>query len=282
MHPAEIFGSNLALIDRVTERICRRARLHDADAEDFASQVKLRLMENDYAILEKWQERSSLGTFLSVVIQRLLIDEWRARGRWQPSAEARRLGRAATMLEMMLVRDRRSLAEATAAVLAIDNTLTAADVERLVAQLPDRMPPMRSVPMAANAEESLVATQSADEGARASDVTRIANRTSHVVKLAFDAMPLDDRLLLRFRFLKSMSIADIARVMNVPQRPLYRRLESLLSALRQQLADAGVDAAALADVIGAPADSIDFGWKTAAASPSTLDVMPGTVREQSP
>ena len=77
-------------------------------------------------------------------------------------------------------------------------------------------------------------------------------------------------MLLRFRFASSMTIADIARVMNVPQRPLYRRLEALLSRLKQQLAQAGLDAAALGEVIGRPAARIDFGWKSDEPLPSSI------------
>ena len=36
-------------------------------------------------------------------------------------------------------------------------------------------------------------------------------------------------MLIRFRFGSSMSIADISRILRLPQRPLYRRLEALLA-----------------------------------------------------
>jgi RNA polymerase sigma factor for flagellar operon FliA len=282
MLPEEIFHENLSLIDRVVDRVCRRARIFDADAEDFTSLVKLRLIDNDYAVIRRWESRASLATFLAIVIQRLLIDEWRGRGRWYPSADARRLGAAGVALEALLLRDRRTLAEAVPAVMAIDRTMTAADVERLAASLPERTPRARTVPIDDDAAEVLVSPMNADDRALAADAERVSSQTGRVVRDAFAAMPLEDRMLIRFRFLKSMSIADIARIMDVPQRPLYRRLEALLAQLRALLAGAGLDGNALAGVIGGPVDAIDFGWKTADAPPSTLNEGNDPAGEHSP
>lgn len=270
MEPADLFVSNLALIEHVVDRVCRRARVYDADAEDFASQVKLRLLENDYAILRKW-EGGSLPTFLAIVVQRMLFDEWRGRQRWLPSTEARRLGPAAVTLETLLVRDRRPLAEAVSAVQALHGSLSAAEVERLAAALPHREPPQRTVAMPEDAADLLVGRQAADERARDHDAERVSERASRLVRDALAAMTLEDRMLLRFRFASSMTIADIARVMGRPQRPLYRRLESLLAGLKETLSGAGLDAATLAEVIGGPAARIDFGWKNDERLPSSLD-----------
>src|SRR5438045_3685156 len=74
MNPGDLFRANLPLIDRTIDRVCRRARLFGPDAEDFASDVRLALMADDYAVLRKWEQRSSLATFLTVVVQRMLVD----------------------------------------------------------------------------------------------------------------------------------------------------------------------------------------------------------------
>src|SRR6516164_4999589 len=68
------FLSQLDLIERVTAHICQRNRLNTAEADDFASHVKLKVVEHDYAILGKFEGRSSLQTYLTVVIQRLFLD----------------------------------------------------------------------------------------------------------------------------------------------------------------------------------------------------------------
>src|SRR5256885_9925743 len=52
-----------------------RAFLSGADAEDFGSFVKLKLIENDYAALRKFEHRCSFAAYISVVVQRLLRSE---------------------------------------------------------------------------------------------------------------------------------------------------------------------------------------------------------------
>jgi DNA-directed RNA polymerase specialized sigma24 family protein len=71
--------------------------LRGADAEDFGSSVKLHLLENDCAILRKWEGRSSFATYITIVIRRLLVDQRRAGGRFYTSAAAHRGGDAAVM-----------------------------------------------------------------------------------------------------------------------------------------------------------------------------------------
>src|SRR5690349_6000638 len=108
-----IFASQLDLIERVIRRVCVSRHLSAADADDFASHARLRLIENDYAILGQFQGRSSLATFLTVVVQRLFLDfrtsEW---GKWRSSAEAVRSGSVAVLLERLVVRDGYSFDEA--------------------------------------------------------------------------------------------------------------------------------------------------------------------------
>src|SRR5229473_2829543 len=109
----QLFLSELALIERVIGWVCARRCLRGADAEDFASTVKLRLIENDYEILGRFEGRSSLKTYLTAVINRLYIDYQTQRfGKWRPSAEARRLGPVALRLEALLYRDGLTFEEA--------------------------------------------------------------------------------------------------------------------------------------------------------------------------
>src|SRR5262245_56729873 len=68
------FLAHLPFIERAAAYAARSNHLAAQDAEDFASCVKVKLLENDYAVLRKFQGRSSLRTFLSVVIQRELIE----------------------------------------------------------------------------------------------------------------------------------------------------------------------------------------------------------------
>ena len=59
---------HLDLINQIVRTVGRRRHLSVAEREDFASFVHLRLVEDDYAILRKFQNRSSLWTYLAAVI----------------------------------------------------------------------------------------------------------------------------------------------------------------------------------------------------------------------
>lgn len=261
MHPEELFSSNLKLIDAVITGVCRRAGLRDADAEDFASAAKLALIENDYAILRSFEGRSSLGSFLTVVVQRLLSRE-RARmwGRWSPSADAERLGAAAVLLEKLLVRDRRPLEEAIPIVTALHPSLDRQSLRELAGRLPKRVERPRLVPIDDAIESDHAGTDRADAHARDAEARRVSARAGAVVRATLATLPLDQRMLMRFRFGAGLTIADAARLLGVPQRPLYRTIESLLKRLRTALEEEGIDAELAGEVISSSAaEGVDFG-----------------------
>src|SRR4029079_5287918 len=108
-----IYLAHRELIDRAIWSVCRRHGLSGADADDFAGGVRLHLIEDDYAVLRRFEQRSSLQTYLLAVITHCFQDFRNARwGKWRPSAEARRLGPLAVRLETMTVRDGLTLDEA--------------------------------------------------------------------------------------------------------------------------------------------------------------------------
>ena len=96
----------LALLDSVVWAVTRSRRMSPEDAEDFGQSVHLRLAERDYDIFRRFTGRSSLRTYLFVVVHRMLLD-WQnhALGKWRPSAAAIRLGPVAVNLERLIDRD---------------------------------------------------------------------------------------------------------------------------------------------------------------------------------
>jgi len=271
MDPEQLFRDNLPVIDRVCREVCRGARLREDDAEDFASSARLALMENDYAILRKWEGRSTLAGYLSVVLRRLLADRRdHELGRWTPSAEATRLGASGVLLETLLLRDGRPLDEVLPIVIARDPSLTAAEVTAMAERLPRRHGRLRAVPLEDAAETSLASRERADARALAAEARRISARAGEIVRQTIAAWSDEDAMILRFHYGSSMSIADISRMLRLPQRPLYRRIEALLSRLGSALAAAGLDAAVLMSVIGEASQEMDFGFdgKTHSIPPS--------------
>ncbi|HYO74864.1 MAG TPA: hypothetical protein VE010_00260 [Thermoanaerobaculia bacterium] len=260
MSPEELLQAQLPLIDTIIGRVCRRSRLSGPDAEDFASSVKLALIDDDYELLRNAAQRSSMAAYLTVVIQRMAVDErMRTLGRWQASAAARRLGETGILAEILLLRDRRSLDEALPLIRAVDPAITRERLEEIAASLPERFGRPRAVDIGADGVETISGADNADAAAIANDESRTAARVSRVVGEALNGFPLEDRMLIRFRFGSSMSIADISRILRLPQRPLYRRLEALLARLRKLLHDEGVDAAEALELIGSRVAEMQFG-----------------------
>ena len=260
MQLKQLFETNLGTIERVIAIVCRRGRLFGEDAEDFASEVKLALIENDYAILAKYEGRSSLDTFLTVVITRLLADSrTRSKGRWHASNEATRLGAAAVLIETLIRRDGRSLDEAMPHIAAAHPELTREGVTAILDRLPGRIGRPRAVDLEAIAHV-VVARESTDARAEAIDRERISTAAATAVRDVLGGLAVEDRMLIRLRFASDMSIADISRMMQLPQRPLYRKLDALLGQLRGALTAAGIDAAAAEELVGRDDErEIDFG-----------------------
>ena len=56
------------MIRQRLDRLSRRSGLPEDEAEEFRSWALFKLVDNDYRILASWQGRSSLSTFLTVVL----------------------------------------------------------------------------------------------------------------------------------------------------------------------------------------------------------------------
>jgi RNA polymerase sigma factor for flagellar operon FliA len=260
MNPEETFRANLPLIKRIVGRVCRRARMETAEAEDFASSVHIALMENDYAVFRKLDGASSLAAYLTVVVQRLLIDEReRIWGRWRPSAEARRWGDVGTLLERMYCRDGLPLESVLPAARALDPSITGERLAAMAARLPSRTSRPRAVDVGAAELAGVASMQTADANVVTAELHERSATVSETVRHALAALPLEDRAVIRFRFREEMSVADIARMLRLPQRALYRRLDQLLARLRQLLLARGIDTRDAGELIGSSLQTMDFG-----------------------
>ena len=234
------FLANLATIDAILAHIARRHALSRDAADDFGAWVKLKFVEGDYAILAKFRGEASLSTYLAVVISRQYREyraaEW---GRWRPSAAARRNGPLAIRLETLVHRDGMRFNEA-AEHLRTSGATTLDDLQlaRLLRDLPEHAPlrPVQAGDLPAGAESP----ERADTLVEMKEASQTSEATQSALSAALDDLPEDDRLLVRLRFIEGLSLADAARAMDVPAKPLYRKLEKTLEALRARLVRAGV------------------------------------------
>lgn len=269
---AELFQANLALIERAIGRVARRARLSDADAEDLASAVRLHLIENDYAVLRGFEGRCSLETYVTIVVQRFFANERiRAWGRWHDSAAAKRHGRLGVMLETLVRRDGRTLHEVLPLLRDVEPSLTLAQAEAMLAEIPERRARPRAVDAAA-VEEQLVSSDDAEERVVSAAIRDDSARASEAMRTALAGLPLQERMLVRFRFGSNLAISEIARVMHVEQRPLYRLLERVLRKLRDSLGAAGIDGRTAADLLDSNLSEMDFGLREVETAPPLLSM----------
>jgi RNA polymerase sigma factor (sigma-70 family) len=269
MEPRDILAANLSLVDRIVDGVSRRARLSGADADDLRGTVHLSLVENDYAILRRYEGRASLVTYLTIVVERLLSD-WRTheRGRWHASAEATRLGPAALMLELLVRRDGRTLDEALPIVRGIDSNLTRGDLDAILARLPQRQPRPAAVSFDAVGPERFVARERADAPLAGLEARRLSERAGRALREAMAAFTPAERALLKMRFVAGMPVVDISRMTRLPQRPLYRQLEGLLGRLRKALRLAGISVRDVGEVLSGAAE-LDFGLEKEEARQTT-------------
>ena len=235
-----LFVETLPTIRRILAGLSRRQGMLMHDAEDFSSWAISRLMENDYAMLRKFRGDSSLSTYLAAVLA-CLAREYRVThwGRWRPSAAARRAGTVGIRLETLMQRDGVPLAQAAQILRTTGVTnLTDRELAELAARFPRRTRPkpieLHATSIGATAMERSDATIDLEESAAEIQCVRSALRN------AMGALATDDLQLLRMHFADAMSIADIARGLAVPQKPLYRRMDRALATLRARLETNGV------------------------------------------
>ena len=233
--------------------MARRYGFSPDDTADLSSWIKLRIVEDNYAALRKFRGESSIATYLTVVVA-MLARDYRAQrwGRWRPSASARRLGDVAMRLETLVHRNGLPLQQA-AEHLRTSGATNQSDrqLANLLQQLPKRQP-LRPVEVGADALSQVTASASADSTLESSESDQERDRYRNLVEQAMNALPVEDRLILRMRFWENVSVADIARGLHIEQKPLYRRLERLLVELRRALTTAGLQASRLQELLDEP------------------------------
>jgi RNA polymerase sigma factor (sigma-70 family) len=239
-----VFLSTLPAIERAIGAAARRHRLTPEEKEDFASEVKVALIEDDYAVLARFQGRSSLPTYLMTVIQRLVLDYQRKRwGKWRPSAEALRLGPVAQQLERLIHRDGLSASEACESLKTNHGVEEASQtLMEMASRLPARVS-RRTETIDHTTDGSAPIVPAATEASNPHVVLEVSDgvrRCQEAIWRALEAMPADDRVLLRLHFEDEVSIADIARIRKVDQKRLYRKMQALLGSLREVLEGAGL------------------------------------------
>lgn len=254
----QLFREQEATIRKAAAYFCRRYGFSREEIEDFTQHVLLKIWADDCAVLRKWQGRSSLSTYLAMVVQRALLDyvnhNW---GKWRPSAEAQRLGQLAIDLETLLVRDRMGFDEACRTLRSRGTPASEAELRELMGKLPPRSPRrldksyeseggdvrgagahLRGAMPGQRAEPA--AAESADDLLWSKERERCRQVTLQALTAAIEKLPAGDCVIAKM--LGNFSIAEIARILKLDQKALYRRKDKILKSLREALEKAGIKA----------------------------------------
>ncbi|HEX3530986.1 MAG TPA: sigma-70 family RNA polymerase sigma factor, partial [Thermoanaerobaculia bacterium] len=249
--PEQLYLGHLKLIDKIAAHAARRHHFSREETEDFVSIVRLKLLEEDYRIIRKFEGKSTFRTYLTMVILRQMLDHqnhlW---GKWRPSAETERLGPAAVRLEMLVVREGLTFDEACECLRTNEHVeLSREQLHDIASRLPHRNPPRRM-----QGEEEL--TERAVEGESPYERVlwrEVAERRKEVrgiLRKALASLPAEERLIVLMRC--EMTVAQIAKALRLEQKPLYRRIEKILKTLRSQLEKEGVRKEEIAEILSAP------------------------------
>jgi RNA polymerase sigma factor (sigma-70 family) len=235
-----LFLEHVSWISRVAQKTAAQHGLFGEEVSDFESVLKMKIMEDDYAIIRNFKGESSLKTYLSVVVSRHFLDYWReTRGRGRPSATARRLGPLAVRLEKLVYRDGYSASQAIARLQTEEaNIPEERELLRLLDQLPKRetLQPEEAYFDRLSGHSEGVATQVSESGTE-----QQRERLHSTLERALASLSEEDRVIVRLNLIEGVSLADVARVLRIEQKPLYRRITRLREALRQRLKEEGVD-----------------------------------------
>ena len=241
MDAEEVFRKHLPVIGQIAESICRRNGVGHHDAEDFASDIRLRLCEDNFAVIRKFQGKSSFTTYLTVVMNKALsgpptarlgeVESVVAGAKTRPSGPAARDARLQGRLYV-----RRRVSDPGAEARARGGPSTAPGDPRATSAT--RATPVRR-----------------RRGARSGGVGRRRGRSAlaterderlavaeQALRRALQKLPDEDRVIIRMLYNEGLSVAEIARALRVEQQRLYPRIKQLLASLRKTLEGQGISA----------------------------------------
>lgn len=232
LDPEAVFLEHLGTIEMVAARAARRYGLWVDDAEDFIAWVKMRLMENDYAVFNTFRGESDWRTFISMIVIRHASVYSRVRlARWRPSTAALRRGPPAPELEMLVLHHGYTLAQAGEKLRTVGaTTLSDNELARLLSDLRGSVFPVQSPPDSVRAVVESLSRVDTDVNASNAGTENRGFQTG--LSRVMSQLNPEDQIIVRMHFAERLSVADVSRILNLEQKPLYRRIEKLRGRLR--------------------------------------------------
>jgi len=255
--PEQLFLGHLNLIDDISKHAAQRYHFSREETEDFVSTVRLKLLEDDYRIVRQFQGKATFRTYLTTVISHQMQDyqnhHW---GKWRPSAEAKRLGHIGVRLDILLNREGLTLDEACQ-ILRTNEGIELSDTElaEMAARLPSH-PPRRMQ------DEEDLADYPADEAPEERVLgLEVAKRKQWILEILRTVLALltpEERLIIKMS--SEFRVVQIAKVLKLEQKPLYRQIDKIRKTLRSELEKHGITGAEVAEILSLPEHDFDV-WR---------------------
>jgi len=261
----ELFLAHLERIEGITAATSARLRLSPQDAEDFASTVKVRLIEDDYGVLRRFRGHCRWSTFLTSVIRNMGRDFLiQKRGKWRPSRIAQRLGTDAVELETLRCRDGYTLPEAIE--LMRRNHRTTQSRQQLM-DLAGQLPRRARRRMLGQEHLEQLATpggnrQRIEELERASILTKVGRALTRALR----GLAVEDLELLRYQYRDGLSLTEIAGVLDLRRRKVYTRRARCLRRLRRLVEEEGLTGREVMTILGRGEVQIELDFERREAS----------------
>jgi RNA polymerase sigma factor (sigma-70 family) len=236
----ELYESHLDQVEEIINFVCRRNGLQPDQAEDFRGEIHVKLISEDYAVFRKFQQKSSLRTYLSMVIQHAFQDfRNKIWGKWRPSTKARKLGETAIRLEMLTHRDGYTLTEAVQVLLTNEGvTEDETALHGLFAQLPNRE---RRMLLNGETLETLQEDRSLQDTSLVKEEAENRKQSVEaVLSKALGVLEPEDHFIVTMHFFQGITVPNIARTLQVEQKPLYRRIHKILERLGEVMRQEGI------------------------------------------
>jgi RNA polymerase sigma factor (sigma-70 family) len=237
------------LIQQKLLHLGRRSGLPDHEAEELRSWALFRLVEGDYQVLARWEGRSAFATYLTVVLVNLMRD-YRIRlwGKRRPSAAARRQGCEAVLFERIWLQGGLPLEQAIERISRESGSaLSRGELERLADELPRRIERRR---VSDEVLYDLAHDGRVESRVEDGELARTAACLRQALLPAFQALPAEDRQLLKLHYQDGLALAAISRLQGRPQRQLYSARDRCLKRLRQAIEAAGLTGPRVNGLIG--------------------------------
>lgn len=247
--PVTFLTNSYQKVDTIIRAVCFSYRLKPDDAEDFASEVKLRLVEDDYRILRVFTGKSSIETYLTTVISNSLRNLLRDRnGRWRPSEEAKRSGKIAERIEELVYRFHYPFHEAYQ---ILTTNFGFKQSEHEVRDIFCKLKPRDRRPVAVSCEEDIHDERGTPEmQMAAAEQNLLEKKIEDIINEMRGELSSTDQLVLRMVFVDNLKLTVVAEQLRLTRNEVDLRLREILTDFKRGILDQGINFNDVRELIG--------------------------------